>query len=106
MKRLFVLAVAFVLCGIVNVQAAGDEKNGHAYFTKAQLPNNYLTCIRTLWRRVMLTAVCKRWPKQVLTKVYKCLASQNMGQAYLEHVRCYISGTCLWCHDKCMASDC
>lgn len=39
MKRLFVLAVAFVLCGIVNVQAAGDETNGHAYFTKAQLPN-------------------------------------------------------------------
>ena len=39
MKRIFVLAVAFVLCGIVGVQAAGDEKNGHAYFTKAQLPN-------------------------------------------------------------------
>lgn len=39
MKKLFVLAVAFVFCGIVNVQAAGDEKNGHAYFTKAQLPN-------------------------------------------------------------------
>ncbi len=39
MKRLFVLAVAFVLCGIVSVQAAGDEKNGHAYFTKAELPN-------------------------------------------------------------------
>ena len=39
MKRIFVLAVAFVLCGIANVQAAGDEKNGHAYFTKAELPN-------------------------------------------------------------------
>ena len=39
MKRLIVLAVTFVLCGIVSVQAAGDEKNGHAYFTKAQLPN-------------------------------------------------------------------
>ena len=39
MKRIIVLAVAFVLCGIVGVQAAGDEKNGHAYFTKAQLPN-------------------------------------------------------------------
>ena len=39
MKRIFVLAVAFVLCGIANVQAAGDEKNGHAYFTKTQLPN-------------------------------------------------------------------
>ena len=31
--------MTFVLCGIVSVQAAGDEKNGHAYFTKAQLPN-------------------------------------------------------------------
>lgn len=39
MKRLFVLTVAFVLCGIISVNAAGDEKNGHAYFTKAQLPN-------------------------------------------------------------------
>ncbi len=39
MKRFLFLAVALVLCGIVNVQAAGDEKNGHAYFTKAQLPN-------------------------------------------------------------------
>ncbi len=39
MKRLFVLTVAFALCGIVSVNAAGDEKNGHAYFTKAQLPN-------------------------------------------------------------------
>ena len=39
MKRIFVLTVAFVLCGIISVNAAGDEKNGHAYFTKAQLPN-------------------------------------------------------------------
>ena len=39
MKRFLLLAVALVLCGIVNVQAAGDEKNGHAYFTKVQLPN-------------------------------------------------------------------
>ena len=39
MKRLFLLTVAFVLCGIISVNAAGDEKNGHAYFTKAQLPN-------------------------------------------------------------------
>ena len=39
MKRLIVFAVTFVLCGIVSVQAAGDEKNGHAYFTKAELPN-------------------------------------------------------------------
>ena len=36
MKRFLFLAVALVLCGIVNVQAAGDEKNGHAYFTTAQ----------------------------------------------------------------------
>lgn len=39
MKRSLFLAVTLVLCGIVNVLAAGDEKNGHAYFTKAQLPN-------------------------------------------------------------------
>ena len=39
MKRSLFLAVALVICGIVNVLAAGDEKNGHAYFTKAQLPN-------------------------------------------------------------------
>ena len=39
MKKLLVFAVTFVLCGIVSVQAAGDEKNGHAYFTKAELPN-------------------------------------------------------------------
>ena len=30
---------AALLCGMATVQAAGDEKNGHAYFTKAQLPN-------------------------------------------------------------------
>ena len=39
MKKLLVFAVALVFCGIVNVQASGDEKNGHAYFTKAELPN-------------------------------------------------------------------
>lgn len=39
MKRIIVLAATFMFCGIVAVQAAGDEKNGHAYFTKAQLPN-------------------------------------------------------------------
>ena len=39
MKKILVFAVTFVLCGIVSVQAAGDEKNGHAYFTKAELPN-------------------------------------------------------------------
>ena len=33
------LAVALVFCCAANVQAAGDEKNGHAYFTKAELPN-------------------------------------------------------------------
>ena len=39
MKKLLLFAVALVFCGIVNVQASGDEKNGHAYFTKAELPN-------------------------------------------------------------------
>lgn len=38
-KRLFVLTVALVFCGVFSAHAAGDEKNGHAYFTKAQLPN-------------------------------------------------------------------
>ena len=32
-------AAALVFCCAANVQAAGDEKNGHAYFTKAELPN-------------------------------------------------------------------
>lgn len=35
--RMFIAALVF--CGATNVQAAGDEKNGHAYFTKAELPN-------------------------------------------------------------------
>ncbi len=39
MKRLMVLAVALVFCGIVSVQGAGDEKNGHAYFKKTELPD-------------------------------------------------------------------
>jgi len=34
-----ILAVALVFCCAANVQAAGDEKNGHAYFTKAELPD-------------------------------------------------------------------
>ena len=33
------VATALVFCCAANVQAAGDEKNGHAYFTKAELPN-------------------------------------------------------------------
>ena len=32
-------AAALVFCCAANVQAAGDEKNGHAYFTKAELPD-------------------------------------------------------------------
>jgi acid phosphatase (class A) len=38
-KGLIVLTVAFVFSNVANVMAAGDEKNGHAYFTKAELPN-------------------------------------------------------------------
>ena len=34
-----VVAVALVFCCTVNILAAGDEKNGHAYFTKAELPD-------------------------------------------------------------------
>ena len=33
------MAATLVFCCAANVQAAGDEKNGHAYFTKAELPN-------------------------------------------------------------------
>jgi acid phosphatase (class A) len=33
------MTAALVFCCAANVQAAGDEKNGHAYFTKAELPN-------------------------------------------------------------------
>jgi len=39
MKKFFVISLALVLCNAMSIQAAGDEKNGHAYFTKAQLPN-------------------------------------------------------------------
>jgi acid phosphatase (class A) len=39
-KNLLRMAVAaLVFCSAAHVQAAGDEKNGHAYFTKAELPN-------------------------------------------------------------------
>ena len=33
------VAAALVFCCAAHVLAAGDEKNGHAYFTKAELPN-------------------------------------------------------------------
>jgi len=33
------VAAALMFCCAANVLAAGDEKNGHAYFTKAELPN-------------------------------------------------------------------
>ena len=36
---MILLTVAFVCCVVITVQAAGDEKNGHAYFTKAELPD-------------------------------------------------------------------
>ena len=39
MKKFILLSVALVFCSIFSVQAAGDEKNGHAYFTKAELPD-------------------------------------------------------------------
>ena len=32
-------AAAVIFCCAAHVQAAGDEKNGHAYFTKAELPD-------------------------------------------------------------------
>ena len=38
MKRLWALAAAAVMV-VATVFAAGDEKNGHAYFTKAELPD-------------------------------------------------------------------
>jgi acid phosphatase (class A) len=39
-KNLFrMTAAALVFCCAAHVQAAGDETNGHAYFTKAELPN-------------------------------------------------------------------
>jgi acid phosphatase (class A) len=33
------VAAALMFCCAANVQAAGDEVNGHAYFTKAELPD-------------------------------------------------------------------
>jgi len=33
------LLIALMLCVASNAFASGDEKNGHAYFTKAELPN-------------------------------------------------------------------
>ena len=39
MNFLKVVVAALIICCAANVQAAGDEKNGHAYFTKAELPN-------------------------------------------------------------------
>ncbi|MBQ6965695.1 MAG: phosphatase PAP2 family protein [Bacteroidaceae bacterium] len=39
MKRTILLTVAFTLSAAATVFAAGDEKNGHAYFTKAELPD-------------------------------------------------------------------
>ena len=33
------LSTAFLFCIVSTVFAAGDEKNGHAYFTKAELPD-------------------------------------------------------------------
>ena len=41
MKKILLRAVAaaLVFCCTANIQAAGDEKNGHAYFTKAELPD-------------------------------------------------------------------
>ena len=39
-KNLLRMAAATLMfCCVANVQAAGDEKNGHAYFTKAELPD-------------------------------------------------------------------
>jgi acid phosphatase (class A) len=39
MKRMIVLTTALMCCIVATVQAAGDEKYGHAYFTKAELPD-------------------------------------------------------------------
>lgn len=36
---MIVLTAAFVFSAVATVFAAGDEKNGHAYFTKAELPD-------------------------------------------------------------------
>ena len=37
--QLRMVAATLMFCCAANVQSAGDEKNGHAYFTKAELPD-------------------------------------------------------------------
>jgi len=39
MRKAILLTVALAFCGIVTIWAAGDEKNGHAYFKKSELPD-------------------------------------------------------------------
>ena len=39
MKRFLSITSAMMLAAFANLFAAGDEKNGHAYFTKAELPD-------------------------------------------------------------------
>ena len=39
MRKAILLTVALAFCGIVTIGAAGDEKNGHAYFKKSELPD-------------------------------------------------------------------
>ena len=39
MKKVMILTVALAFSCVTHVFAAGDEKNGHAYFTKAELPD-------------------------------------------------------------------
>jgi len=39
MKRIILLTIAFTLCVAATVFAAGDEKNGNAYFKKSELPD-------------------------------------------------------------------
>ena len=39
MDLMKMVTAALLFCCATNVQAAGDEKNGHAYFTKAELPD-------------------------------------------------------------------
>jgi len=39
MDLMKMVTAALLFCCAANVQAAGDEKNGHAYFTKAELPD-------------------------------------------------------------------
>ena len=39
MRKTLLLTAALAFCGIMTVCAAGDEKNGHAYFKKSELPD-------------------------------------------------------------------